>query len=243
MEKSVDIIVIKDEKIEIKVRNIKGSKSIKIYIEGGVICINKPRYVSKKEALKMLYENKEKIYEMYKAERSTSISRLITEDIEFLYNGKLMTMHLVEKNCNKAKIELIDNKLVVEVPNTLEDKEKIEIITKKLKIFFKEKLNEILKEKVDYYAKIMNLEYTSYSIKSMKTRLGSCNTKTKKLNFNVNLIFMTEEVRDSIIIHELSHILHANHSHDFYNLVYKFCSNYDACRKWIKKNHKYLGLL
>ena len=89
----------------------------------------------------------------------------------------------------------------------------------------------------------MNLEYSEYSIKSMSTRFGSCNVKTRKLNFNTNLIFMPQEVMDSVVVHELSHIKYKGHDDNFYSFVYRYIPNYRECDKWLKCNDKYLRLL
>ena len=69
----------------------------------------------------------------------------------------------------------------------------------------------------------------------MKSRYGSNSKKTKTLNFNLILIHYDVEVIDSVIIHELAHIKVFNHSKEFYDVVYRYCPNYDKYRKMLIK--------
>ena len=242
MEKSIEKLEIDGKEINVAIKSIKRSKSIKMYVKSGIICINKPFYVSKKLAYRTLLENIDIIRKMYEKDNSTILKSALKNEEYMLYNGKKIKLKINFINEEKVVINMEESYLKIEVYNELTDEEKIDIVKKTLTKFFKKKLDDILNERLEYFSKIMKIEYSKYSIKKMSSRYGSCNPKTKKLNFNVNLIFMEEEVRDSIIVHELSHIVYPNHSNDFYNLVYKYSPNYDKCKKWIKENHKYLCL-
>ena len=69
----------------------------------------------------------------------------------------------------------------------------------------------LLEERLNYYSKKINLSYNSFSVCSFKKRLGSCDNK-KHLSFNWKIILMPKQIIDYIIIHELCHIIHFNHS-------------------------------
>jgi len=64
----------------------------------------------------------------------------------------------------------------------------------------------------------MGVSYNRISIKSLKTKWGSCSSK-KNLNFNYKILFLSEKDRDYLIVHELSHLVHMNHSSKFWDLV------------------------
>ncbi len=49
---------------------------------------------------------------------------------------------------------------------------------------------------------------------------------------------LPEDKVDAIIVHELCHILHNNHSKEFYELVKKYIPNYEEIDKWLKENSK-----
>ena len=69
----------------------------------------------------------------------------------------------------------------------------------------------LLEERLNYYSKKINLHYNDFSVRSFKKRLGSCDNK-KNLSFNWKIILMPKQIIDYVVIHELCHIIHFNHS-------------------------------
>ena len=100
--------------------------------------------------------------------------------------------------------------------------------------FYRAEIEKILPQKVEEYSKKMNLFPTSISYRKNKRTWGSCNFKNG-LNFNILLMKFPIEVMEYVIIHELSHIKHKNHSKDFWNLVAFYCPNYKEVEKSFKK--------
>ena len=100
--------------------------------------------------------------------------------------------------------------------------------------FYRAEIEKILPQKVEEYSKKMNLFPTSISYRKNKRTWGSCNYKNG-LNFNILLMKFPIEVMEYVIIHELSHIKHKNHSKDFWNLVSFYCPNYKEVEKSFKK--------
>ena len=89
--------------------------------------------------------------------------------------------------------------------------------------------------RVERFAKIMGLSYGRITIRSQRTRWGSCSARGN-LNFNCLLSLCPEEVRDYVVIHELCHRIELNHSPRFWALVAKYCPGYVRQRKWLKEN-------
>lgn len=246
MVKNVDkngFVNINNCNIPLEIKNVKNSKSVKIYIKSGKIIISKSKYISTRRALEFFDKNKDKVYDMYLKEISNSIDNLMEGDLEILYKGKLTNLKCANIEDKKVKIEFLNDEIIIYIFKELSNQEKVENIKKILKKELKNRLDVILYERLEYYSKLMNIEYLGYSIKSMSTRYGSCNVKTKKLNFNINLIFTPQMVLDSVVVHELSHIKYKGHDKNFYSLVYRYIPNYKECDKWLKQNEKYLKLL
>ena len=84
---------------------------------------------------------------------------------------------------------------------------------------------EIIPQKVEYYAKIMQVEPASVKINSAKKRYGSC-SGTNNLNFSLYLMDKDERFIDYVVVHELAHIKHHNHSNDFYKFIEQFMPDY-----------------
>lgn len=104
---------------------------------------------------------------------------------------------------------------------------------KNLDKFYKNEIEKILPNIVETFSKKMDLYPTSISYRKNKRTWGSCNFKNG-LNFNILLMKFPLEIMQYVVIHELSHIKHKNHSKNFWNLVKKYCPNYKQIEKEFK---------
>ena len=90
-------------------------------------------------------------------------------------------------------------------------------------------------ERANYYARIIGVDYGNITIRNQRTRWGSCSSKGN-LNFNCLLMLLPEEIIDSVVVHELCHRKHMNHSAQFYAEVERAFPDYQRCQKWLKEN-------
>ncbi|MCT7617506.1 M48 family metallopeptidase [Aliarcobacter butzleri] len=104
---------------------------------------------------------------------------------------------------------------------------------KNLDKFYKNEIEKILPNIVETFSKKMDLYPTSISYRKNKRTWGSCNFKNG-LNFNILLMKFPLEIMQYVVIHELSHIKHKNHSKNFWSLVEKYCPNYKQIEKEFK---------
>lgn len=101
----------------------------------------------------------------------------------------------------------------------------------------KRKAKNIIPQRVEFYAQKSGISYKRIAIRLQKSRWGSCSAE-ENLNFNCLLVLMPIEILDSVIVHELCHRKHMNHSRAFYNEVYAIFPDYNRCDKWLKQNGK-----
>lgn len=83
-----------------------------------------------------------------------------------------------------------------------------------------------LKQRTAQYEKEMNVGQYKVKLKDMKSRYGSNSKQTKTISYSSILLHYSEEIIDSVIVHELAHALVFNHSDKFYQVVLKYCPNY-----------------
>lgn len=87
--------------------------------------------------------------------------------------------------------------------------------------------------RVDYFSELMNLKPASVKITKAKKRFGSCSGRNG-LCFSCYLMLYPESAIDYVVVHELAHIKHHNHSNDFYELIEKYMPDYKERIKQLK---------
>lgn len=108
-----------------------------------------------------------------------------------------------------------------------------------LKEFIKNKATQYFLPKLKHFSQIMALPYQAASIRGQRTRWGSCSSQGI-ICLNYKLLFFPEEIADYVIIHELSHLKHLDHSVAFWNLVRTYAPNYQAYRQELTAASKYV---
>lgn len=108
-------------------------------------------------------------------------------------------------------------------------------IKKKILSWYKKQASDIFNVRVLVWEQSIGVNHQKIRISSAKTRWGSCSS-TGTISLNWKLIMAPLEIIDYVIVHELVHIIHPNHSHAFWDTVGRFCPEYKAKRKWLKIN-------
>ena len=106
-----------------------------------------------------------------------------------------------------------------------------------IKKYLRKTLMEYLEEKCLYYEGIMKIHpYYAISIRDMSTRYGVNSAKTHRVTFALCLAHYSREIIDSVIVHELAHHFERNHQKGFYDIVYRYCPDYDRLHAKLRKN-------
>lgn len=202
--KNYEVVI---EKKNNKNTYIRVKDDLKIYVTTSY-------FSSKSYILNLLNENKEYLRKLIlKKEEKQS-------DSLYSYLGK--NYELI--TCNAFdKIEFYDDKIYI--PNM-----------KVFEKFIKDKITNLFKERLDYNYNLFveKIPYPKLKIRNMKTRWGVCNIRDNSVTLNSKLIEYDIQALDYVIIHELSHFIHFNHSKDFWLLVGKYKPDYKIIRKYLR---------
>jgi predicted metal-dependent hydrolase len=109
------------------------------------------------------------------------------------------------------------------------------LLSLSIKKWYKKKFREIAIPRVTYFAEQHNLMVNQVRIKNQKTMWGSCSSKNN-INLNYLLLMAPMKVIDYVIIHELVHTIHRNHSIDFWSSVESIMPDYKEHKLWLKAN-------
>lgn len=172
-------------------------------------------------------------YYVIRSKRRT-ISIEVTRDLEIIvrapkYATKRMIASFVE-----SKEDWIEKAFIrVKEKNASRPAKGHTFTDEELKALAKD-AKQVIPLRVAYYADMLGVSYGRISIRSQKTRWGSCSGKGN-LNFNCLLMLVPEAVMDYVIVHELCHLFEMNHSKAFWSRVEQIVPDYKEKRRWLKE--------
>lgn len=97
-----------------------------------------------------------------------------------------------------------------------------------------QKIKDKIADRVKYYCAVMQVTVGRITIRNQKTRWGSC-SNAGNVNFNYQLYYLPDELLDYVVVHELAHRRHMNHSKEFWSEVERYCPDYRVSRKQLKE--------
>ena len=196
----------------------KNNKNIYIRIKEDLsIYVTVNYFCTKRQVIDVLDKNIESIKKMIEKQKT----KLEKNDF-FFYLGKKYDI---------INVPVIDSIDIDNVNNIIYYKNK-----KQLDNWYKGEIIKIFTERFNYCFSLFqeSNKKPSLKLRSMKTRWGVYNRVNHSVTLNTHLIEYDIEKLDYVIYHELSHIIHFNHSEHFWNLVSKYCPNYKRIRKELK---------
>lgn len=157
------------------------------------------------------------------------------EEILNLFDKKIQIL-IKEKAVNKVSGKINNEQLLVNIPFGIEKGTQDEYVSKMVSRLLAKHYKQIITDKLLAF----NTEFgfgtiNEVRLKNNSSNWGSCSSKNN-INISVRLLLTPEYVLDYVLIHELCHLKHRNHSSQFWDLVEKCCPEYKSAEVWLKKN-------
>lgn len=220
--------------IDYLLRSKRKTISISINPKGELI-VRAPIRCSYEKICKIVAE-KEKWIELHQARIKTKLainsSLFDLESVLFLGRN-----YNVVKSDFVKKINFVDSSCLV--PSRIIEKGTLK---NNLIKTLKEIGMNILTERVDYFATLMQLEFGKIKLSNSKRNWGSCDLHAN-LTFNFRLIMLPHDIIDYVVVHELAHIVEFNHSKNFWKIVQSMLPDALLRRKTLKKSDYLLQIL
>ncbi len=169
-------------------------------------------FVTGKAIIKLLKENEDAIYKMIEKKRKEQ-----EREKKFYYLGQEYEIYVMPTN---REVEIYNHTIMI--PSE-----------KKLQSFLKKQMKELFTEHYDYWYQQFEepIHKPKLKFRKMKTRWGVCNRRDDSITLNTRLLEYDTKYLDYVIIHELSHLVHFDHSKEFWQVVGKYCPDYRVLRK------------
>lgn len=206
--------------------NRKNSIGLVVKADGSLE-VRAPKWVTKKQILSFLEKQNDWINT-----RRTEISEqpksepLIQGSSVYLFGERYKLQLIIGKGTSEAKAGSIH----------LYTKSHEETdIREALVAFYKLQAKEVLSPLLEHWAHVMNEEGIKLSISSAKTRWGSCKASEKHIRLSYRLMMVPEDAQEYVVIHEIAHLKHMDHSSRFWAHVETFYPDYPMQEKELKQ--------
>lgn len=128
------------------------------------------------------------------------------------------------------------NTLFVSGPSTSEG-----ILRERLRRWLKSRARARLVPWLDAVSERTGLAYGRASIRGQRSRWASCSSRGT-ISLNYKMLFLPAHLVDYLMVHELSHTRHLNHSRRFWSLVERHCPSYRSCERELSAAWRYVPL-
>ena len=192
---------------------------VRINIDGGIELVV-PRFVSFLTAEKFLLKKKDFLYKYFKLVNNrqnryyylgNEIEIIRSDEIDLSYNG----------------LALRGNKLFVNALGTSAN------VEDEYRRWLKEQAERYIPVRVKEFSEKYKFNYNRITIRSQKSRWGSCSSKNN-LSFNYKLMYFNNKIIDYVIIHELCHLREMNHSKEFWRIVEGIMPDYKIYKQQLR---------
>ena len=214
-------------------------KTASIRLEAGKVSVVVPRSTPTERIESLLRAKDRWIREklLLHREHAPSRPKEYVSGEAFAYLGKHYRLKVEAGGTGGAKLR--NGYLCVGVPSSVKNREAS--IRQALEAWYRQHALAKLEEKTARYAKLIGVEPQSVAIKTFRGRWGSC-SRDGKLVFNWMIIVAPHRIVDYVVVHELCHLRHHDHSPVFWRCVEGAIPDYRVCRAWLKANARRLEL-
>lgn len=232
---SDDVVVIADRECAVRYRRNARARHYLIYVKrDGSLRVTVPRQGNRITAARFVREKTDWIARQIEKLNAPGIARRVWEfGAPVWFEGEeLPLLESFEKNQRLAVLGPI--KMVIREGDTGDLRPLVEA-------HLRRHAEVVLPKRTHELAESLGLVVRSVTIRNQSTRWGSCSS-SGRLSLNWRLIQTPKPVCDYVILHELTHLRHLNHSAAFWSALAEVCPDYKKHEAWLKCNAARLGL-
>lgn len=201
----------------IEIERVARARNIRISVRNGRVRVAYPWFSSRERALQFLEAKLDWALATLEKQRATAEQRLIRPPFRTRHHELVV---LCDPNCIRPSAHITSDKVTVRhhPDSDITDSDVQQIINKGITEALRREAKEYIPQRVEEIARRIGLEYRSVSVRATRSKWGSCSSRND-LSMSVYLMLLPDHLIDFIIIHELCHTVHRNHSAAFHALV------------------------
>ncbi len=156
---------------------------------------------------------------------------------EFLFLGKSFPLEVLPGSGKRIQIGFSGRQWYVYLPADTPMEDRQRCIRAKLIQWYRRQAEEIIGGRIFEYARQIGVQPKKIAIRSQKRMWGCCDYHRQLIHINWQIILSPIRVVDYVVIHELCHLIHPNHSRLFWREVERHMPDYREYKSWLQMNH------
>lgn len=233
----MDCCKIEIEGLEVLLKKSQRARRVSIKIkpfEG--VCVSVPHRMSFKKAQEFAFQHSDWILKNHlKVQKQEQSLTRFDETTNFSTRHHKLFIEKTDKSSASARI--IKDKILIKfpLPEDISTPQNQKFIRDTLVKAWRKEAKEYLPKRTEELAQKHSLKYNDIKIKNLKSRWGSCSSKNN-INLSLHLMKLPDELVDYVILHELAHIIHKNHSKNFWNCLETICPKSKYLNKQLREH-------
>lgn len=162
--------------------------------------------------------------------------RLFLSGEKLPYLGRQYRLKVItDTEIDKPIFKFSHGRFIAEVPKDSKKENYRELIFPLYEEWIKEKAHKYARNRINRFTSILQSEPSAIVIKNQEQRWGSC-TPTGKILLNWRIFLAPVSVIDYVLVHELAHLKHLNHSNEFWETIKMLHPNFEEKKEWLRIN-------
>ena len=207
-------------------------KNIYLQIKNGKVIVKVPYYVTNKQIEEIVYKKSnwiQKSLEKYN-QKNNELKKYQEGEIYKIF-GKEYILKINYEETNQIKVDITDCNIIINLPFTYKMEPNL---SNKIEKIINKMYMQIIQKQLDYTMKkvtnMVGLAPKKYRVRDMKSAWGSCSS-TKNISIALKLIEYSPKAFEYVVLHEVCHLKHMNHSKQFWQMVEGYMPDYKKYKK------------
>lgn len=207
-------------------------KNIYLQIKNGKVIVKVPYYVTNKQIEEIVYKKSnwiQKSLEKYN-QKNNELKKYQEGEI-YKILGKEYILKINYEETNQIKVDITDCNIIINLPFTYKMEPNL---SNKIEKIINKMYMQIIQKQLDYTMKkvtnMVGLAPKKYRVRDMKSAWGSCSS-TKNISIALKLIEYSPKAFEYVVLHEVCHLKHMNHSKQFWQMVEGYMPDYKKYKK------------
>ena len=219
--------------IRVDVERTNRKKTVSFQVGPGRVRVIAPKRLADREIRRLLEKREPWIREQLLFQQSRPKPKEFVSGEPFTYLGKTYPLRVFDGVPEGVKLK--NGRLSVSIPRLPAGSDASQGIREQLMTWYWNSAERYLRKKTRARARALGVTPKSVSVKNYKSRWGSCSVRGD-IHYNWQIIMAPPGIVDYVIVHEVCHLRHLNHSRDFWNCVESQFPAHRDCRNWLKAN-------